>query len=1298
MIKVLTARILRVPIRWMHQLTAAVLFAIFIVAAAAQTTTSTLEGQVQDPQGAVIPRAEILVVNTATGQTFKTVSDEHGHWVFAAMPTATYRVTVSAPGFRKTSIEDAKIDVGIPATVNATLEVGSMTESVEVLGGAEVLQTTSATVASNLSGTQVHDLPLQSRNALDLIVTQAGTQTVGGPRNSTINGLTQSTLNVTLDGINIQDNINKNGSGSFFTFVSPRTDAVEEVSFTTSAAGADSISEGAGQIKFVTRSGTNQFHGGTFWQTRNTWFDSNYYFNTINRLPRDRIILNQGGGHLGGPLRRNKVFFFLNYEVSRLPQGRSASATVTTTDAQNGFYTYKDSGGKLQRFNVYDLAATRNASLPATIRPFAITPDPLVAKTLSQMSQAATPSNGTLRDRVTTNNDYNTNSFTFQYPESASSTYPTLRMDANLTSKHQLELVGNYDKISTLPDGLNNVTPILPGSGIVLGSTEQTGQRSNRYNLVAAVRSAWTSHLTSEIRSGFVAGPVLFTEGTVPALFAPWRGYAPTLNFATSPYTSNSQTRRNSPVKQSSASLSWSRTGHLVNFGGSFTDVSEWSQSQGSQIIPRVSFQLSSTDPVHFGSTDAFDLGSLPGSTQAQRDSAASLYAMLTGRVGSITRSLALDEISHTYANVPSVDRVRQREYGLFVQDSWRLRSTLTLNYGVRFEHQFPFQSLNGTYTRPGYAGLFGVSGVGNLFKPGTLTGSVPQLFPVGSSDVTGYPPAKSVSPTFGAAWVLPQVTGPLGWLIGKNGHSVLRGGFAISTTRGELAGGITNVWGQNQGRSITTTVDPNNNAPEVFGPPGSVLFRDPSLPIRNVSTTPGYPLAVATGNSLYDYDPNLKGRQVQSWNIGLQRELSHSTVMEIRYVGNRSLRLWTTFNLNEINIVENGFLDEFKVAQNNLAIANGVTLAQLATIPSTTLKTNYGNAGLPGQRDIPIIQKGLNSTTDSTTANRLQRGQAGNLANTIANTAADMTRLTAAGYPANLFIVNPTTGGSSVNLTTNNGGTTYNSLQVEVRRRMSAGLLVQGSYVWSHSLSTQNLNTLRNLGTDGYTLPSAFDLRHAFKLNWVYDLPFGQGRRVLAGTQNPVMRRIVEGWSLNGVMRVQSGPATSLTSGRGTFTNGDSGVVLYNMTASQLQDMIHIRKTTDANGNGQLFWLPQSLIDNTNAAFEVNNKAQKDLDPTKPYIGPPQTPGQLGYQVYVYGPWFSKLDVSLVKRTRIHERHEIELRTQALNALNHTSFNLGGGGANGATFGQTTSAYRDINTTADPGGRIIEFVLRYNF
>src|SRR5262249_3026162 len=158
---------------------------------------------------------------------------------------------------------------------------------------------------------QIRDLPIVSRNATDLIVVQPGIQTPAGPRNSTFNGLPQTTVNMTYDGINIQDNLLKNTQGgAFYPIVYPRLDAIEEVSVTTAAAGAESLAEGAVQVKFVTRSGSNQFHGGAFVQERNTFFNANYYFNNINGLPRDKILLHQIGANIGGPIVRNRLFFF----------------------------------------------------------------------------------------------------------------------------------------------------------------------------------------------------------------------------------------------------------------------------------------------------------------------------------------------------------------------------------------------------------------------------------------------------------------------------------------------------------------------------------------------------------------------------------------------------------------------------------------------------------------------------------------------------------------------------------------------------------------------------------------------------------------------------------------------------------------------------------------------------------------------------------------------------------------------------------------------------------------------------
>jgi hypothetical protein len=777
---------------------------------------------------------------------------------------------------------------------------------------------------------------------------------------------------------------------------------------------------------------------------------------------------------------------------------------------------------------------------------------------------------------------------------------------------------------------------------------------------------------------------VLFFNDVTSALFAPWNGYAPLLTYVTNPYNARTFSRRNDPVKQLNGSVSWIHGSHLVNMGGGFSQINEWMAAGSTQFIPVAQFGVTSNDPA----AALFNATNFPNSSPNDQANAASLYALLTGRVSSLTRSVVLGESSKTYGANQSVDRVRQREFGLFIQDSWKIRPKFTFNYGLRLENQYPFLSLNGIYTRPGYAGLYGISGVGKLFQPGANAGAVPVLTPV-TSDMTGYSPTHFASPTVGIAWVLPDIGGPLGRILGRNGQSVLRGGFAISTGREQLTN-ITSVWGSNQGRTINTSVDALSNNTSVFGPAGSVLFSNPNLPVVSVASTPSYPLPVLPGATLNDYDPNLKARYVESWNIGFQRALTHDTVLEVRYVGNRSARAWAALNLNEVNVVENGFLDQFEIAQSNLAIAQ-------AANPRTT---NFFNQGLPGQKDIPIISTALANTSNSTLSNWLLQSQAGAFANSIAGNVAQMGRLTAAGYPANLFQVNPATGGSSVNLTTNQGGSTYNSMQIELTRRMSAGLLADVSYSWSHALSQGNILSLRNMA--GVTYPSGFDQRHGIKLNFVYELPFGPNKALLNGAYNPVLRKAVEGWQISGISRIQSGTPSELLSLRKPFnycgtasTNCDGGVVLHNLTTAQLQGMMHITKLP----NGIVEYLPQSLIDNSLAAFQLNSKT---LDPTQPYIGPPTTPGQYGNQIFLYGPWLQKWDFSLVKHTRIGERNEIEFRAQALNAFNLTNFFLVPNGFGNISintlFGQTRSAYNDINSTNDPGSRVVEFVLRWKF
>jgi hypothetical protein len=1254
---------------------------IACAAMALSQVTSRLDGTVSDPQGAAVVGAQIRILNAATGQSFEVKSDERGYWIVTSLPTGIYKVTVSLQGFKTEVLENIKLDAGVPATANSVLQLGSLTETVEVQGGAEILQTSTAALTSTLVGRQLHELPFTSRNITELIVTQPGSVTPGVPRSTSVYGLPQSALNTTLDGINIQDNSNRSSDG-FFLGIFPRVEAIEEMTVVGAAAGADSNGEGALQMKLVTRNGTNEFHGGLFEQHRNQFFDANYYFNNENGLPRDHVVFNQFGGLLGGPIKKNKLFFFVHMEALQLPQTYTEpTGTVLTTGAVAGNFQYKDSSGNVKTVNVLQLAGAAG---------FVSTPDPIVAKTLAQIAALTNNAPG-LKSRIASNTDYNRNNLDFQSKGGNYRRFPTTRLDYNLTSKHHLEFIYNYQTNLRSPDGVNigGSSPVFPGTGNVLNGTVAGNQGGIAFSGVGALRSTITPRLTSEIRFGLTGGTVIFNNGIGPADFAQFNGFAPTFNFVTSPFRTTGQTRRNTPVKQANGNLTYSRGLHLWNFGGSFTQINTWTSSaNNSQFTPGISFGLAAGDPA---STALFNGTNFPGSNTTNQGDAGALYALLTGRVASITKNVILDDATHKYGAFQPVVKNRQRETAIFVQDSWRLRPGLTFNYGVRFDLQAPPINLNGVYTRPGYAGVWGISGVGNLFQPGTLAGQVP-VFNLTKAGETGYDLKPLYSPSVGLAYVLPKSRfTPLAWLVGREGESVLRAGYSINSVRED--GSTFSVWNTNQGRTVSNGVDPAN-FPAIFGAPGSVLFRNP-LPVRTTSTDPVFPLALVSGNSVSDFDPNLKVGYVQSWDFGFQRQLTKDTVLEVRYVGNHGTGLWRQINLNEVNIFENGFLNEFKIAQANLALAR-----------QTNSASNV-YAGLAGQQPLPIIATALNSNNDTTTATQIAQGQAGALANAIATNATRMTRLTNAGKPANFFQVNPLGGGSAL-VIENAGHTHYHGLQTEVRKRMSKGLLFQGSYVWSHATSNEFTNgvagsftTLRNQNLDKG--PSPYDIRHALKMNWIYELPFGAKRHYLNGHYNAFARKALEGWEIASVTRVQSGSPIRLISNRATFDQAESGVVLHNITYGQLQDMMHITKGTNAQGLGVVNYFPQSFIDNSLAAFDL--APGKTVDTSQPYIGPPVA-GQLGDRAFLYGPMEQKWDVSVVKKTQIGERANVEFRAQALNVFNLTNFllfNPGNGitttlNVNNTSFGQTTGSYRDLPNTNDTGGRIIEFVIKFNF
>lgn len=778
----------------------------------AQGTTAAMDGNVKDPQGAIVADAQVEVVNVATGAVFKTTSDVRGHWVLPSMAVGTYRITITKAGFNTKTIQGVSISAGTPATVNADMEIGPVTQSVEVSAGAEIVQTTSAAVSNTLPTQLVSQLPMNSRNSLYLLLGQVGVQTNNNPRASSVNGLPPMALNITVDGVNTQDNTAKyGGNGAFYSFIYVPQDAIEEVTLTTSAATANASAEGAAQISFITKSGSNAYHGGAFWQHRNTALNANTYFNNINGASRAIIILNQGGFHVGGPVTpwlKDKLLFFVNYEIYKLPNSTNVSRTPWMPSAIAGNYTYKGTDSQLHTVNVFDLVAAQAASHPAIDR-FATTPDPKITKTLNDIWAASNVKNynAILQDRIGSNSDYNHMALTFQPKGMADRKFWTGRIDYNITQKHMLSLTGNYHIYGGKYDTLNGVTPPYPGTdALIIGTNIVSGQRGVRPQGTATLRSVLTPRMTNEFRFGFMGGWTLFREDleNPGSAFAQWNGYNPSsLAIGTT-----SASRRTGPTRTLGDTLTYIKGSHQMSFGGSYSKAGEVQIATGGTMIPSVSFGYSGNDPLYYPtSSSPFNTTAMPGTASGDSNiiGARDLYILLTGRMNSIGRTLALDPSTQKYKfGIPTRTNQDIRDSGYFAQDTWRLFPTLTLSAGLRIEKQFPLRDNTNSYSAVSVTSLWGVSGVGNMFRPGYMPGATPVFEKLGN---TPYSPPVVWAPSAGLAWQLPKREGILGKILGDHqGATVLRMGLGISTTR-EGTSVFSSLWGGNPGLTSPASV-----------------------------------------------------------------------------------------------------------------------------------------------------------------------------------------------------------------------------------------------------------------------------------------------------------------------------------------------------------------------------------------------------------------------------------------------------------------------------------------------------------
>ena len=1258
--------------------------ALFAFAAApALAQTSTLSGVVLDTAGGVIPGADVTIKHNATGVTTSGVSNSEGQFNFPGVQVGTYTVTVTLQGF-KTFVSNNVVLTGAgTASVRAVLEVGGVTETVTVSSQSEIIQTQSSTISSTVSMNQIQKLPLTSRSGMDFVNFLPGVSTPGGNRQASINGLPRGMINITLDGVNIQDNTLRSTDG-FFAIVSPRLDAIEEVSVVTGAQDAGGTGQGAVQVRFVTRSGSNDFTGSGYTTYRSDKLNANTWFNNRNGVAKAKLTQHQPGGRVGGPITipglfdgRNKAFFFVNYEEFRQPSEVTRDRTIFHPRAEQGIYRYGST-----EVNLLALAAA-NGQL-ATI-------DPTIGALIAKI-RAATGTTGT----VTDNTDPLTQRYSYNLPQDSKRQYPTIRVDYNVTDSHRLSSAWNYNKFTDFPDTLNSREATFPGMAVA------AGQSSIRQSWSNSLRSTFGS-LVNEARVAWSESPVTFFGELGVELWADQGGFQQNWPLVTGPSAAPAPQGRNAWNLLFEDSVSWLKGNHSITAGGSLTHFQ--TTSYVSALVPTISFDVLTGDPA----LGMFTAANFPGASTAQITAARQMYALLTGRISSINGDARLVDGKYVYMG-NSVQEGVMREAGFFIQDSWRWKPNFTVNAGLRYELQFPFYPLNNAYATSTLESLCGRGGVNNpddveeacnVYTPGVEPGVIPEYINFGKGVKAHNLDKNNFAPSIGFAWVLGDRSGILGTVLGD--EAVIRGGYAMSFSRE----GLTNFTGRfsnNPGLALAT--EPDRNAANGNLGTLPLLLREPArLGPGAFPETPTYPFRGSINDPINRFFDGIQVPWAESYSIGIQRALGRNHVVEARYVGTRGHDVWTTYDYNQPAIVENGFLAEFRLAQanlqSNIAAGRGATFAYFGAGTGTSPLPIY----LAHFSGVPMANAGNAALYTSTNfsnsnfVNPLARFNPNPFAPASTSSTAGLYGVPAfranaatAGLPATFWVTNPDKLGGAI-MTGNGGQTTYNSMQLELRRRLHQGLQFNSSYVLGRTFESQRFGggfrrgrkMVRDTGDPG-------DLTHVFKTNLVYDLPFGRGRKFMSNA-NAVMERIVGGWSLGFNARVQSGRLIDL-----------GNVRLVGMTEDDVRKLYKLR----IDANGRVYMWPQEIIDESIKAFSTSATTLSGYGslgaPSGRYFAPANSPDCLevangfgdcgtGSDLYVTGPLLREFDIAVSKRIALFGSANLELRAEALNAFNHVNYTPNSG------ISATTATGWEVNgLTGTNAARVLQLIGRINF
>jgi len=1233
---------------------------LFACLANAQGTDAVVTGNVLDATGAAIAAAVITAVNVNTGVQTQVTSNASGVYLFAALPPGDYRLTAEKEGFKELVRNQTTLRLGDHLEQNLVLEVGATKESVQVTANSDSVNYLTSSQGGLLNSQRIQDLPVSGRNAMELVGTQAGMVTTSSGAN--MNGARTDMMNITLDGTNIQDNaVLESITGQM---ISTTVDRVEEVRVVTSPADAE-FGRGSGQVQLVSRSGTNKFHGSAYDFAHNTDLNANTWANNRSGVARSVQVLNQVGGRMDGPIRKNKTFFFALFEASINHTQTPVTDTVLTSQARQGvfrFYPGVQNGNANANNPSVDLngnpVSPRGATGPLqTVSLFGLDPNRLapdstgiIAKNLALIPL---PNN-----YLAAGDGLNTAAYIWQRPATDDLYSLDLRVDHNFSQSERLTASYNHD-FENYPNG--NDGQQYPSS--------VPGEYLN-HSVVAslALVSTLSASMVNEARIGVQRAHLQFeapwTSSSEGTNLLPSIGGVPyiiSLNGPTSPYgTSSSEDPqgRITPVYQAGDKITWLRGRHALKAGIDLRFVDEDS-FHAFDVIPRVTLGT--------GNVGTQGITTIPG-IGANSTLASNLLTTLAGSVGSTLQMfyspggtnpqyLPFGQEQHTWDS---------REWDTFFQDDIKVRNDLTINLGVRWEYYgVPYEAHGRMVDLVGGSqSIFGVSGTtfASEFNPGYMPGSLMQLQLIGKNSPNPnqqawQPDYRDFAPAVGLSWALP-------WL-GQN-KTVFRAGYFVSYEKNFLA-----LLNQIYGYGAPGLGSSQSITPSTYQNLGQI-----SLPLPVPSTPPMATIPINDNNSSTQSidvaDSGWKRGYVQNWNASLGRQIGKGVVLDVRYVASKGTKLTQGTNVNEVNIFENGILNAFNTtdAGGNAAllnqIFNGLNIPGVGVVNGTTL------TGSQAMRQSTTLQSYL--------LNNNVGGFANFLASNTFVTGIRGGLLLNGHLPANFVVVNPQLG--TADLVGNYGNSTYNSLQTEVNKHFQGGFQIQGSYVRSKTLGSydgntqnevSNFLTLRNEHLSKQLL--SYDIPNLWRTSGIWDLPFGPGRSLL-GSSHGVVSHLVEKWQTAVIFNKQSGTPTSFSNSAGDTFNGNASTDMQwgPLPSGSVQKV----------GNNVVYFngltqIPDPSIKNIPSSLQSLSTLYAIQGANGQLLMSNPVPGLLGSmnQAAYRGLGSFTLNMQLSKAVTINRERNITLRVRAdaINLLNRPIWGTPNLNIDSTSFGQITTA-----------------------